>query len=237
MLVSMNFFSEEALQVQYEIFSGCDEAKWLGCFPLRVGKKMMNLWCFRFSMVIWSWFFYIVLGCWLFLSHSIAVRPQSSWKLSFSSEQCIGKGFFFFFLFCVCVNTSCILSHSASNIDPVKKSDDKMFKVQSQQQSKLLYSLWKISDPSTPGVYNTKIITVNATHFHWLLTVLLKQPKPEWTWSQSILLNGINYLFCSGWRYVTAEGREKAQLWCVEGNKEWSSANHMTVCDPESVVC
>ena len=145
--------------------------------------------------------------------------------------------FFFFFLFCVCVNTSCILSLSASNIDPVKKSDDKMFKVQSQQQLKLLYSLWKISDPSTPGVYNTKIITVNATHFHWLLTVLLKQPKPEWTWSQSILLNGINYLFCSGWRYVTAEGREKAQLWCVEGNKEWSSANHMTVCDPESVVC
>lgn len=77
---------------------GCDVAKWLGCFLLRVGKKILSLWCFRFRMMIWAWFFYIILGCWLFLSYSITVRPQSSWKLSFSSEQCIGKSFFSYVL-------------------------------------------------------------------------------------------------------------------------------------------
>lgn len=123
-------------------------------------------------------------------------------------------------------------------IQILQQSVSNMFKVQSQQRSKSsLYSLYKISEPSRPGVYNTKIVTVNATHFHQFLTVLLKQPKPEWTLSQNILLDCRNYLFCSGQRHVAAEGRSEAQLGCGEGKEEWSSANHMTVCDPEFVVC
>lgn len=104
-------------------------------------------------------------------------------RLLHSNTTCKNIQIFLFFA----MKMSCL---TKLLIQILEQSGSNMFKVQSQQWSKSsFYSLYKISEPSRPGVYNTKTITVNATHFHQFLTVLLKQPNSEWSLSQHVLLD------------------------------------------------